>query len=313
MKSPRTLLLLPALALGCGTSAGPASPDAGSGGGGDGPLARYAPCPADTRVGGFEVRLADGFTAVQGQVADAVTPYRVPTEVRREGDCALYRPPVLFCDPACGGGTTCGLGGLCVPQPAGASVGEVELSGLAGPVSLSASAPVWFYAFRGDLPHPGMSPGADVRLTATGGLALKGWGIEALSLSSTTARIERGRPVALEWRAAAAPGPSRVRLELSIANHGGTPAWVECHTEDDGRIELPTALTDALLDLGFSGFPTVTVARRSVDAQDHALGCVELELISETVLDVEIPGLVSCSTTDDCPPGQTCQPDLTCG
>ena len=72
-------------------------------------------------------------------------------------------------------------------------------------------------------------------------------------------------------------------------------------------------LTDQLLALGASGFPRVVLVRETVDSLVTAVGCVEFRVQSAAVLDVEIPGLISCSFDEDCPEGQICRPDLTCG
>lgn len=305
-------------------------PDAGDGmGGADmgrddmgpgddmGAPAAYAPCARDTRVGAFTIELADDFTAVQGQVADAVNPNTLTRVASEEGVCALLRPRELVCDEACGGGTTCGPDGVCVAIPANVDVGEVTVGGLTAAVSMTASAPVWYYTFRGDLPHPGVMPGSAVALAAAGHMgeafALDALGVEPIVIDDPIVELAVGEGAVIEWPAPAADTGSRVHLDLNIANHGGTPARIECDVPDTGRFELPVALTDELLGLGASGFPTVVVTRRSVDSAEVALGCVELRVISQTVLDVEIPGLTSCGADEDCPMGQTCQDDLTCG
>lgn len=279
--------------------------------------AAYTPCARDTRVGAFTVELADDFTAVQGQVADAVNPNTMTRVAGEEGGCALLRPRELVCDAACGGGTTCGPDGVCVAIPANVDVGEVTVDGLTAAVSMTAMAPVWYYTFRGDVPHPGVMPGAAVALAAAGymgeAFALDAVGVEPLVVDDPIVELAVGEAAVVEWAAPAAETGSRVQLDLNIANHGGTPARIECDVPDTGRFELPVALTDTLLGLGASGFPTVVVTRRSVGSAALALGCVELRVISQTVLDVEIPGLTSCGADEDCPMGQSCQDDLTCG
>ncbi|MEZ4471162.1 MAG: hypothetical protein R3F60_10255 [bacterium] len=50
------------------------------------------------------------------------------------------------------------------------------------------------------------------------------------------------------------------------------------------------------------------LTRRTVDAVDTAVGCVDFEVRSAAVLDVAIPGLISCSFDEDCPPGRSVGP-----
>lgn len=276
----------------------------------------YATCADADRVGVFRVELAEGFTGVQGQVADGQNPAQIPDVHAIAGDCRLLRPPELFCDPGCVGGTTCAADGTCVAIPSNVDVGAVTVTGLRAPVRMTASAPVWFYTNRDPLPHPGFDPGDAITLAAEGNagdaFTLRGEGIAPLVVDGETLALEASTDATLRWTPPPGPTAARIHLDVNIANHGGTPARIECETADDGEATIPAELVDTLLGLGFSGFPTVVVTRRTVDAVDVTLGCVELRVLSSRVLDVEIPGLVSCGGDEDCPEGQTCQPDLTC-
>lgn len=274
-------------------------------------------CAYAAYVGGFEIALRDGFTSVQGQVADGVVPLEVPVVDAEEGPCRLLRPPSLFCDPGCGVGETCGPDG-CIAQPANIDLGPVTVDGLTAAVEMEARAPVFFYTFRGDLPHPGFAEGDVIRLEGDGidgidPFTLRGQGVALLVVDGDTLPLEEGRDAQLTWDPPAVAGPAQMHIELNIANHGGTPARIECVTEDDGDFAIPSALVDRLLALGYSGFPSVALTRRTVDHTALPQGCAELRVQSTAVLDVAIDGLISCSLDDDCPDGETCQPDLTCG
>ena len=59
----------------------------------------------------------------------------------------------------------------------------------------------------------------------------------------------------------------------------------------------------------FDASPLIVLAR----AGRLAPGCVDLRVQAARVLEVVIPGLVSCMGDPDCPMGQTCQANLTCG
>lgn len=303
-----TLVLFLLLLAACGSSDGVAI-DPGS---------RDGHCDDATRVGGFEIALADGFTSVQGSVADAVAPQQIMEVVAEAGGCQLVRPPSLFCDPVCASGTTCDSAGACVPAPAGVSVGAVTVDGLSAPVEMSASPPVFFYTYRGTLAHPGFAEGDEIVLTAGGAgdiepFALGVAGVAPLSLPQSSVLLEAGQPLVVTWSAPGSAEAGRVSLELDITQHGGTPGAIRCDVEDTGSFEVPVALTDQLLGFGFSGFPSLAVVRESVDSTTTAIGCVELAATSTAAYDVDIPGLTSCSDDGDCTPPETCQPDLTCG
>lgn len=277
----------------------------------------YATCPFESRVGAFEMSLREGFTAVQGMVASAVRPSDVPQVTATEGSCTLLQPKTLFCDPPCGGGQTCADDGSCVPLPSNQNVGTVTIEGLSSTVEMEARPPVYFYNHVGDLPHPGFAEGAELHLNATGderpGFAVATSGVAELVVTSAALAMERDQEGLLEWTAGSSNPAVRVEIELNIANHGGTPARVFCVSEDDGEFGIPVTMINALLDFGYSGFPSVALTRAGSNVVENAGSCVEFRAQSTTVLDVEIPGLTSCSDSGDCPEGQTCQPDLTCG
>ncbi|HWO13004.1 MAG TPA: hypothetical protein VNN80_26070, partial [Polyangiaceae bacterium] len=70
----------------------------------------------------------------------------------------------------------------------------------------------------------------------------------------------------------------------------------------------PARLIDALSALGRSGFPTITLTRRTATSTSMALGCVQMLVTSEVTAGVAVAGLTSCNTSDMCPEGQTCRP-----
>ncbi|MBP6633669.1 MAG: hypothetical protein KA297_29900 [Kofleriaceae bacterium] len=279
----------------------------------------YAPCANDRAVGGFAVELGDGFTAVQGQVFDAVNPGKLLQTVQTEGTCSWVRAPQFVCDPACAGGMTCGTGNVCVAQPVAQDVGDVVAFGLKAAVTMPPRAPAYFYSFTGTLPHPGFDPGASLRLTTAGTttLDLLGWGIEPLAGVPATMTVQSGQAMAVSWTAPTvsppASDPVRVEITLNVNGHGLVGSHVDCVAPDTGSFTIPEPLVTALLADGLSGFPTATVRRTTTDSADVAAGCVELDVRSQVTIDLTIPGLTSCSGNDDCTPPQTCQADLTCG
>lgn len=288
---------------------------------GDPPGQPDGPCAADVRIGGFEAALRDGFTSVQGTVADAVTPGFVPEEVASAGPCRLLRPPTLFCDPGCAPGTTCDASGMCIASPENISVGDIDVDGMTMPVSMSANPPVFFYTNLGPLDHPGFQEGVPLQLRAQGAepiaaFSLDAVGVAPLSLADQSVLLDTDTPVVISWMPAASAEHIEIHIDLNIAQHGGTPGRIECEIAErdyGGQFELPVTLSNQLLAGGYSGFPSIVVTRRSADSVDTALGCVDWHVQSASALSVDIPGLISCSGDEDCPAGQTCQGDLTCG
>jgi hypothetical protein len=275
----------------------------------------YAPCPAASDVGGFAIEIGDGFTSVDGQVFDAVTA-RLPIELQREGDCRLVTLPNLLCDPPCAASTqSCGENNQCLPTPVAHSVGTVTVSGLARAVEMTANANTGSYRPAPPaLPHPGFAPGADLRLSASGGdyapFELRGWGIEPFQFTGETVDVSGGTPANLSWAPPTDAGPARVRAVLNVNNHGSSDTSIECDFPDTGSATIPASLIDALIARGASGFPTLGITRRTATSTTIEPGCVQLVVTSDILyaVDVNLAGLVSCNEDNPCPEGLTCKP-----
>ncbi len=302
-------ILLAAVACGGDDGDGDGGPDAGTI---DVSGLLYEPCQPAFHVGGFDIILDDEFTAVQGQVFDAVSPSRQHEVIRREGDCAWMRAPTLVCNPSCGVGTTCTPQGTCTPTPVAVTAGTVTAEGLRAAVSMEPRAPAFFYSFTGDLPHPGFTPGAGMRVRGDG-FELLGWGIEALETASSTIEMQRDTPLVLSWGAPSLTGPSKIEISVNINGHGLVGSHLECVVDDTGSYTIPATLINDLMDDGLSGFPSLTIRRTTTDNASVAGGCIELDVESSDTIDITIPGLTSCDGDEDCTPPETCQPDLTCG
>jgi len=302
----------------CGSDAN--DPSAGAGGVSPGtggvPASElpYEPCPIESNVGEFLIELGADFTSVEGKVLDGVTPSLIPTTLASAGECRLVTLPNLLCDPACPASTqTCGTNNQCLPLPVAHDVGTVSVSGLARDVQMSANANTGNYRPGPPaLPHPGFAAGADLRLASSGGdytpFELRGWGIDVLEVPLEPLTVNPAQPVAIAWAAPAAAGPARVNARLNINNHGSSNTWVECDFPDTGSASIPAELVDGLIERGASGFPTLTLARRTASSVAIEPGCVQLLVKSELDLDVNLAGLVSCNDDTMCPEGQTCKP-----
>lgn len=285
----------------------------------DATLRSYEPCSPAQRVGGFVIELGDGFTSVRGQVYDAVTPRDVPVEVAAEGYCRLFTAPMLSCNPVCDvSSQVCAAGNACQPRPQPRDLGRVDVRGLRVPLRMQANAATKAYAnpASAGLPHPGFEPGASVLLSSSGGdyepISLLGWGVASLEGVSELVPVRAGIPLTLSWRPPPDAGPARVHLNLNINHHGSSSNWIECDVPDVGAAAIPAALIDALLERGQSGYPTLTVARRSISSVAIEPGCVDFQVAATTVSDVQLEGLRSCSGPTDCEPGQLCLPEFYC-
>jgi len=328
-------LLLLFFVLGCGSGDDDPSASAGNSGAGAGGESgtssaagtgapSYLPCSDDQRVGGFSLltvgeTMADpplaAHTEFNGAVLDAVQPNDVWEELDAAEGCRLVVAPSVFCDPGCASSETCASSG-CVPTPRTHGVGTVTLTGLASELSLMPSMSSRRYSLAAALVYPPYAEGAQIQLQAEGGdyepFTLHAVGVPLLELAAGEITVAREAPVMLRWTERSDIGPARVFVELDIAHHGGILARIECEVEDDGELVIPAELVTQLVDRGVAGFPTITVTRRSVDSTTIAPGCVELEVGSQEIREVAIPGLSSCSNERPCPDGQTCQADLTC-
>lgn len=300
---------------GCGSEQPVLSTDSGALGGVDASELPYEPCAAEQRVGEFTIQLAERYTSVDGQVYDGVVPKDVPTLLTAEGECRLLSSPAPQCNPACLPSTeVCGADNGCRPRPVARDLGTVTVRGLLAPVQMRANDVTKGYSNPAAprLPQPGFEPGADLRLSSSGGdyapIQLRGWGVTLLQGVNNPVQVRAGQPVVVTWQTPEAAGPARVHLNLNINHHGSNSEWIECDVLDEGRAEIPAGLVDELLARGQTGFPTLTATRRTVSSMLIEPGCVELLVSSEVTSDVSLDNFTSCSNAGDCAPGQSCRP-----
>lgn len=277
----------------------------------------YAPCPADEIAGGFRIQLAAQYTGVNGSVRNGTVPSDVPEVVSEDGACRLLAQRVLFCDPTCGASETCADDGNCIPYPTNQQVGVVSVTGLNGELTMQPGATgSYTNPAMPALPHPGFDEGAAITLIAEGGdldaFTLQGEGVAALAVSEEPLVATMGEPLTLTWNSGSASDAVHVSVKIEFNRHGGTPSWVECDMEDTGTFSVPASIIDALLGLEISGWPTVTLTRRSVDSTDLSVGCVELQVFSQVVRELEVAGLQSCDDDHPCPGDQECPVNLIC-
>jgi len=168
------------------------------------------------------------------------------------------------------------------------------------------------------LPQIGFYEGADIRLQASGGdyepFELRGRGINYLEISDDATVVEQGQPIELSWPLLSVDLPTRIRVEISLNNHGpGIETWIACEIEDTGFLVISEILVDALFEAGISGWPSVVFWRQTADATDISLGCVQLLVVTREARDLEFADEISCWGDWECPPGQYCLPNSLCG
>lgn len=309
----RTIVLPLSLIAGSCTS----EPDVVTGPGGGGKKA----------YGSFQVTLKEptsstqGYTSVLGKLFDGPSPSPLAwTEASASGGCRLLKPDAPFCDPACGSSAQCVENGKCQAYPKSVAAGRVTVEGIktkAGAMSFTMDPLLNSYQpTAGTVPDfPPFAEGATVTFSAAGDTSVDAFtltakGISPLAVLNDTIVLADGQPIALRWTPAADPGQSSISVLVDISHHGGAKGKIECEVPDNGSLDIPAAMVDALKALGVAGFPKLEVSRKATATQDD--GNVKLVLESMVVKDLSIPGFISCAGDEDCPDGQTCQQDLLC-
>ena len=273
--------------------------------------------------GGFDVALtqpAPGpgmpsptpYTSVLGKFADGPRPPGLLFELEQEeAGCQLLAIASPFCDPPCVQGQ-CNLEDECVPYPQPADVGNVRVEGLGDPFTLTPTGASAVYMPRESPPFPPCNEGDPVRFE-TEAFDLESTCISPLELTVGDApvRFKTGEPVALDWEPPQNDGETRIEIDVDLSHHGGTKGKIYCSIADTGTFQMPQELVDGLVELGLSGFPTISIARVS---HTELPGRPEVTLtIQSSVVRPLDTGLVSCAGDDDnCPDGLTCQPDFAC-
>jgi hypothetical protein len=220
----------------------------------------------------------------------------------------------------------CAAADDCRNYPTGVDVGTVSVEGLAtedgaDAFTMEPLPPSNTYQPLADvdLRYPPFAQGDPVRLGAEGAggaaFAIETVGVAPLVVTTPgTVLFEEGEPVRLQWEPGDEPS-ARVRVVVDLSHHGGQRGEIDCDVPDTGSMEIAAELVTELLELGWSGFPSLWIARQTRGSTVIAAGRVDLVVSSAAVVPIDIPGLSSCSeigASDECPAGQTCQPDLQC-
>jgi hypothetical protein len=294
----------------------------------------------DVTIGTFNVELvaalpavgdstgSDAFTSMIGKVSTGPAPQGVIWEASdMQGDCALLVPRIPFCDPACGGGAVCVEDGQCTDYPTALDVGSVTVQGLhvddgsteftMQPIGAARAYQPVGLSFE----YPPFADGDPLHLAASGNdtsaFDIDGQGIAPLEvLTADGVPFARDQAVTLEWVPGATATAARVQVVVDISHHGGQTGEIDCDTSDSGSLEISADLVTQLLDLSYAGFPSLKITRVKTGSSSIAQGRVEFRTLSSSVLNIEIEGLTSCmdvGTSTECPDGQTCLQNHTCG
>lgn len=265
-----------------------------------------------------------GHTSVSGNVFDGPVANLTSYEDKlKSGDCALKATKTLACNPDCGSGSLCVDLNKCQLEPDAIGVGTVTFTGFkaaAGGAAAVAMNPTSATILNYQLPSeprlafPPSGEGELVTLQAAGSadagpFSLSAKGIAPLVVPEDTLVLADGAPLNLQWTKAGVAG-SRMWIEVNITNHGAHAGKISCETDDDGSLVVAGNLVDGLKALGVSGFPTVDLTR--ISRGTGAGTGVELVFESKVTREISIPGVISCSSDEDCPTGKTCSGLMVC-
>jgi hypothetical protein len=313
---------------GSGGSAGAEHGDAGSKAGSGGTKAGDA---SDAGVqdkitnaelyGAFQLKLiaatakTPAVSSVQAAFYDAEKfPMTILKLEDENGACRLNLPLKPYCENCAG---KCTADDVCTPTPSNQDLGVIHLRAGSHELDLEAVAKNYQLSGADKLPYPPCPEGEAASIAVAGG-SYEGFMIETRCIAPLEVggpfTLEPGKPLALSWTAPGDPDLARIEIRLDISHHGGFAGEIDCDVPDNGAFEIPSALTDQLLDLGVAGFPTVQLTRTaSAQAAGGEPSHVTMAVSMFVEREVTIPGLVSCaSDSKQCPDGQTCQTDLTC-
>jgi hypothetical protein len=270
-------------------------------------------CDPARHLGGFTVDSDALLSVVSGAVLDGVVPVTIPTLVSTVGDCSLLRAENPFCDPPCQSGETCDFDGSCLPFPVEQDMGSVTVDGLIEEILMEPNPPGFSYYALG-LSHPPYAPGDLVTLrTGAGtfpGQTLHGVGVEPLTPAPDVLLIEAATDLAVRWNAPAGDVRSTVFIRINIDQHGSTPVGLECEFADTGEGTIPGTILDELIAEGVTGIPSARLTRHTVDSVELGGGCMDFEVAWSGSPVVDVDGFTPCQSTDECPPGQTCNVPL---
>jgi hypothetical protein len=237
-------------------------------------------CPLADKVGTFDIAHREIYSAVTGDVANAVVPLTVLQPAESEGGCTLYRKVNPFCDPPCTAGDVCNHDELCVPFPTKLSAGTVTITGLTAELVMEPNVVNSYQATEID--HPPFTAATPILLSAAGSevesFMLDGIGVEPLVVTDDSWTMVDGDPLAITWTAAS--GDGAIKATFNVDQHGNSPVTMFCDFPDTGTATVPATLVEKLIEYGMSGAASGHLFRHTVDSVTISEGCVELNVFS---------------------------------
>jgi hypothetical protein len=259
--------------------------------------------------GSFLVTIVEAFppywgdhTAISGRLYDGPSPAVVDwQEQSASGSCRVIKPEAPFCDPGCGSGSVCTVGGVCKAFPNPVHAGKVTVSGArtaSGAETFVMQKPeLDVYQPSGiELAFPPYDEGDLLTFTAAGSADAPAFSLSArgpyLPKLLNDSIVLDGNPILLRWTPPGpTAGPSTFLAYIDISHHGGLKGTIECVAEDDGELEIAGSLVNQLKALGISGFPQIDVIRRTTaPLEGHGMSLI---LEARILKYLTIPGLTS--------------------
>lgn len=276
-----------------------------------------ARCDRAERIGSLSVALGADRTIVSGALSSGTLPTSVARVQAEAGGCELLVPRDLFCSTACPSDQACAGNDTCVPKPTKLSGGPVTVEGLLVDLEFAPNGITLDYSKTVLEPFPAYEAGAEITLRTAGATApafeATVYGVPQLTSSLPVVSVKHGEPSHLEWSTEGVPPEqSSIFISFSVNVHGAVTGWIECTAPDTGSFDIPAELVSSLIDLGLSGFPRVSLERRSSATVALDDGCVDVYSSSKLTLEIEVDGLSSCNRDEDCPEGQRCSEELAC-
>jgi hypothetical protein len=253
------------------------------------------------------------YTKLLGQIYDGPQP---PLQVLKldseEQGCQLMVPKNPFCAGGCTGGV-CVDENNCQAYPGTVNAGTANISGFkGGDLVITPTDRGNVYQPNPTLPAHACDEGNEITVK-TDKFTLKGKCVSSLELTAKMTDkipVKTGMPVKLTWTPPGQANISRMEIHLDIAHHGGKKGEINCDVADTGSFDIPATLVSKLVSLGLAGFPTIEMRRVHTSPASNEPN-VKILLTSDVARDVDT-GVVSCNDSSQCPPGQTCDRDLTC-
>jgi hypothetical protein len=190
-------------------------------------------------------------------------------------------------------------------------VGTVTVRGV-GPAELKLDPINNNYQAIDAIPNPPCPEGADVSMQSAGGaydpFLLQAKCILPLEVTGPTPLpLRADQPLNLSWTPPGNAALTRIQIRVDISHHGGIKGEIVCDVPDNGALQIPASMTGQLIALGTAGFPMVYLTRISTASAMIPPGRVALNISSLVKRDLDVPGIISCVDTSECPPGKTCQ------